>query len=75
MTYLCCMEADKLKYVVLRNRSSAGLTATVNEYIENGWKAIGSHQVVTKSMQNVYAGSQHKHSSYENEYSQTVKRD
>lgn len=69
------MEKDKLKYVVLSNRSSSGLTATVNEYIENGWKVQGSHKVITKHVQNQFSGSSHRASSFDNEYSQTLTRD
>lgn len=66
------MERDKLKYVVLVNSSASKLTQTVNEYIENGWKAVGSHQVVTKHISVERQGTQHR---YENQYSQTLIRD
>ena len=66
------MDKDKLKYVVLSNRSSSGLTATVNEYIENGWKVQGSHQVLTKMINIERANTVHR---YEVEYTQTLTRD
>jgi hypothetical protein len=65
------MEKDNLKYVVLSSRSTSGLTATVNEYIENGWEVQGSHQVLTKMIYNERA---HTIQRYEVEYSQTLIR-
>jgi len=66
------MDKDKLKYVVLSSRSSSKLTETVNSYIAEGWKVVGSHQVLTKHISVERAMTQHK---YENEYSQTLIRD
>jgi hypothetical protein len=66
------MEQDKLKYVVVGGQSSASLTKTVNEYIENGWKPIGSHQVSVESVELQHAKTYHK---YTLRYSQTLIRD
>lgn len=65
------MDKDKLKYVVLTSRSSSKLTETVNEYIENGWEIVGSHQVVIDSTEKRYQGSQTVN---QLRYSQTVIR-
>jgi hypothetical protein len=65
------MKAEELKYVILKSHSATKLTATVNEYIANGWKPQGSHQVVTK---NVFVERAKTHHRYEVEYTQTVTR-
>jgi hypothetical protein len=66
------MDKDKLKYVVLKSKSSSKLTETVNEYIENGWEPSGSHQVIISEVLRTPA---HMPIVHRLEYSQTLIRD
>jgi len=66
------MEKDKLKYVVLTAKTNYKLSETVSEYIENGWKVQGSHQVVICE---VLRTPQHMPIVHRLEYSQTLIRD
>ena len=66
------MNFEEIKIVTAR--SASDLTNTVNGLLRDGWKAKGSHQVVTTHMQNRYAGSQHMDTTYKQEYSLTLIR-
>lgn len=61
-----------MEYKIVTSNRSDGLNTKVKEMIEEGWKPVGSHQVVTNFMQNRFSGLQIHSSTYENEYSQTM---
>jgi hypothetical protein len=61
-----------MQYKILTSRSASSLSATVQDYIEQGWKPQGSHVVVESHRQNRFAGMQHKDTVIELEYSQTI---
>jgi hypothetical protein len=64
-----------MEYKVIDYGSVSELNRQVKEMIENGWKPVGSHQVVVKHVQNRFAGMQHKDSVSSMEYSQTMIKD
>jgi hypothetical protein len=66
------MEADNIKYVVIGARDTATLSKQVNEYIDNGWRPIGSHQVTVDSIDIQHNGTRRK---YMHRYTQTLVRD
>lgn len=60
------------KYRIVKSGSVNQLNVLINDYIELGYKPIGSHKVVIKFSQNKFAGSQHMATQNELEYSQTL---
>lgn len=60
------------QYKIVTSRDAGSLTTKINELIVEGWERIGSHQVVEKHHQLRYAGMQHKDTTIELEYSQTM---
>lgn len=57
---------------IITSHSASGLNEQMKKLIEEGWKPLGSHQVVEVHYQNRYAGSQHMDTRIESEYSQTM---
>lgn len=57
---------------IITSSSASGLNEKIQKMIEEGWKPLGSHQVVVKHSQNRFAGMQHKDTINEIEYSQTI---
>lgn len=60
---------------IITSSSASGLNEKIQKMIEEGWKPLGSHQVVIKHSQNRFAGMQHKDTINEIEYSQTIIKD
>ena len=61
-----------MEYKVIYGDSPSELSSKVNQYINEGWKLLGSHQVVIRREQNRYSGSQHMDTIIELEYSQSM---
>jgi hypothetical protein len=61
-----------MQYKILTSRSASQLSATVQDYLEQGWTLQGSHGVVETHRQNRFSGMQHKDTTIELEYSQTI---
>ena len=61
-----------MKYKVVSGSSPNGLTERVNKHINEGWKPIGSHQIIVIHSQNRYSGMLHMDTKHETEYSQTM---
>ena len=61
-----------MEYKVIYGESPNELSTKVNQYINEGWKLLGSHQVVVVREQNRYSGTQHMDTLYKLEYSQTI---
>ena len=61
-----------MEYKIVIGKSAYDLNNAVSDYMKEGWKPTGSHQVVTRHEQNRFAGTQHKDTIYEVEYSQTM---
>ena len=61
-----------MEYKVIYASSPSELTTKVNQYINEGFEPIGSHQVATIHAQNRFRGDQHADTKYELEYSQTL---
>ena len=57
---------------IITSGSAHGLNETIEKMIVDGWKPLGSHQVVAKHSQNRFAGTQHRDTIHELEYSQTM---
>ena len=60
---------------IITSGSAHGLNEKIEKAIVEGWKPLGSHQVVVKHSQNRFAGMQHKDTIHELEYSQTIIKD
>ena len=70
MFYLCLtLNKNIMEYKVLTSSSPEGLTEKINNLIKNGWKPMGSHQVVEQHRQNRYSGLQHQDTLIKHEYS------
>lgn len=61
-----------MKQKIITSRSAHGLNEKIEQMISEGWKPIGSHQVVAIHSQNRFAGTQHRDTLHEVEYSQTM---
>lgn len=57
---------------LIRSGSVEGLNEKIKTHIEDGWKPVGSHQVVVSHVQNRFSGLQHKDSISSLEYSITM---
>lgn len=64
-----------MEQMILTSHSASDLNTKIRQMIEQGWKPVGSHQVVETHRQNRFAGMQHKDTIIEREYSQTIKKD
>ena len=58
-----------MEYKVVTSSSPEGLNEKINNLIKNGWKPMGSHQVVEQHRQNRYSGMQHQDTLIKHEYS------
>ena len=63
-----------MDYKIVTSSNSHTLTENIRLLISEGWKPVGSHQVVTIHDQNRYRGTQHIDTTHETEYSQTMVR-
>ena len=61
-----------MNYKIVTSSSPQTLTTKINELTTDGWKPVGSHQVVVIHSQNRFSGSQHMDTKHETEYSQTM---
>jgi hypothetical protein len=60
---------------IITSHSASDLNAKLADLIKEGWKPIGSHQVVVSHEQNRFSGMQHKDTIVEREYSLSVQRE
>lgn len=58
---------------IITAKSASELNKKISDLQKECWEPIGSHQVVTKHEQKRFAGTQHKDTIFESEYSQTMK--
>ena len=63
-----------MQYKILTSQTSSGLNKLIQSYIDDGWTVVGSHKVAIVHEQNRFAGSQHKDTIYELEYSISIKK-
>jgi hypothetical protein len=61
-----------ITYKIVTSSNANSLTEKVNQAISEGWEIIGSHHVVEKHHQLRYSGMQHKDTTIDLEYSQTI---
>jgi len=62
-----------MKQKIITSRSAEDLNSKIEEMQAEGWEPMGSHQVVTESIQNtIRADSVIVRSQYANKYSQTM---
>ena len=61
-----------MEYKIVSGGSPSDLTTKINERLNDGWKIVGSHQVVIHKEQNRYSGQQHMDTLNQLEYSQTM---
>lgn len=61
-----------MEYQIITTSSAYTLNKEITKLIEEGWKPVGSHQVVVVHQQNRFRGDQHVDTLNETEYSQTV---
>lgn len=64
-----------MEYKVVEYDTVRDLNGHVQQMINEGWKPVGSHQVVLRHVQNRYSGLQHKDSVSTVGYSQTMIKD
>ncbi len=62
-----------MKQKIITAKSASELNRMISEMQKEFWEPIGSHQVVVVHEQKRFAGSQHKDTIFEREYSQTMK--
>jgi len=64
-----------MEQIIITSESASGLNTKIAKKIEEGFVPVGSHQVVTDSIQNtIRADSVVIRSQYRNVYSQTIKK-
>jgi len=61
-------------FKVLTSHNASELNRLIQSHIEDGWSIVGSHQVVVVHQQNRFAGTQHKDTICELEYSISIKK-
>ncbi len=61
-----------MEYKIVSSSNPSGLSQRVSDYIKEGWKPVGGHKVVEILRQNVYSGMEHKRTTIESEYTQTI---
>jgi len=59
---------------IITSRHASSLNAKIVEMQSDGWECVGGHSVITIHSQNRFAGMQHKDTTFENEYSQTMRK-
>jgi hypothetical protein len=64
-----------MEYKIVYGGSPSELTRVVNENLKEGWKLVGSHQVVVRHLQNRFRGTQHVDTLNDLEYTQTLVRE
>ena len=64
-----------MEYKVVTSSSASGLNENVQKFMWNGFKPVGGHHVVEVHHQLRFAGSEHKETMIEREYSQTMIKD
>jgi hypothetical protein len=63
-----------MQYKILTSHTASELNRMIETYIEDGWSVVGSHQVAVVHEQNRFAGTQHKDTIIEREYSISMKK-
>jgi hypothetical protein len=66
------MDNKILEYKILTSNTADRLADDVMKHIENGWRPIGSHQIIEVHHQNRFRGQQHIDTIIQIEYSQTI---
>jgi len=61
-------------FKILTSHNASELNRLIQSHIEDGWSIVGSHQVQVIHQQNRFAGSQHKDTICELEYSISIKK-
>jgi len=62
-----------MEYKLLTSSSPEELTEKINNLIKDGWKPMGSHQVIEQHRQNRYSGMQHQEDIREKCYERATK--
>ncbi len=60
------------EYKIIISHNASNLSEQVAKHILEGWKPVGSHQVVIRHQQNRFRGQQHMDTLNDLEYSQTL---
>jgi hypothetical protein len=63
-----------MQYKILTSHTASELNRMIETYIEDGWSVVGSHQIAVVHEQNRFAGTQHKDTIIEREYSISMKK-
>jgi hypothetical protein len=61
-------------YNIVTASNPQALVDKITLFMEEGWDIVGSHCVVVVHKQNRFRGDQHMDTTYELEYSQTMKK-
>lgn len=59
---------------IITDSSASGLNEKIVNLVREGWEPIGEHKAVEKHHQLRYAGMQHKDTTIQVEYSQTMRK-
>jgi hypothetical protein len=63
------------QFKILTAHTASELNRLIESNIEDGWSVVGSHQVAVVHEQNRFAGTQHKDTIIEREYSISIEKD
>lgn len=64
-----------MEVTIISSTSAEGLNSKINANMQNGWKPMGSHQVVRSHSQNRFRGDQLVDTIHQSEYSMTMIRE
>ncbi len=59
---------------IITSSSASGLNQKISDMQNDGWEPIGEHKVVVVHEQKRFAGTQHKDTTFQHEYSQTMRK-
>jgi hypothetical protein len=62
-------EKEAMRFEILTSHTASGLNRMIESYLLDGWSVVGSHQVAVVHEHNRFAGTQHKDTIIEREYS------
>lgn len=66
---------NHMEVTIISSSSAEGLTSKIKANMQNGWKPMGSHQVVRSHSQNRFRGDQLVDTIHQSEYSITMVRE
>jgi len=65
-------KTKEMEFKILSSSSVSGLNQQIKEHIFDGFKPVGSHQVMVTLQEKTYSGTQERRTYYTLEYSQSM---